>query len=84
MPTYKAFIMNKSSTSIVDFILVAQTNGITRIKAFLPRTHSLIMSNKVQQIRTPKDALAEGFDELGNRIWLSLDLRVLQDLSCHL
>ena len=68
-----------TQAAILDFLAVARTNGITRLRAFLPRSHLLIVTNQVQQIRKPKDTLAEGFDELGNRVRLSRDLRVLQD-----
>jgi hypothetical protein len=68
-----------TQAAILDFLAVARANGITRLRAFLPRSHPLIMHNQVQQIRKPKDSLAEGFDELGNRVRLSRDLRVLQD-----
>jgi hypothetical protein len=37
------------------------------------------LTNRVGQIRKVTDAIAFGFDELGNRVRLTPDLRVLQD-----
>ena len=64
---------------IVDFVLTARDNGVRQLWAALPASHALVRTNKVGQIRKVKDALAQGFDELGNRIRLTPDLRVLQD-----
>jgi hypothetical protein len=64
---------------IVDFVATAKTNGIVNIWACLPKTHKLVATNQVGQIRKIKDSIAEGWDELGNRVRLTPDLRVLQD-----
>jgi hypothetical protein len=64
---------------IADFVAIAKGNGITNIWAALPRNHHLVVGNAVGQIRRVKDVIAEGWDELGNRICLTTDLRVLQD-----
>jgi hypothetical protein len=69
----------QQQAAIVDFVAVAKSNGIANIWAALPRNHRLVASNAVGQIRRVKDAIAEGWDELGNRIFLTADLRVLQD-----
>jgi hypothetical protein len=69
----------QQQAAIVDFVFIAQGNGITNIWAALPRNHRLVAGNAVGQIRRVKDAIAEGWDELGNRIFLTADLRVLQD-----
>jgi hypothetical protein len=64
---------------IADFIATAQTNGICNLWACLPKTHKLVSTNRVGQIRKVTDAIAFGWDELGNRVRLTPDLRVLQD-----
>jgi hypothetical protein len=64
--------------AIIDFVKIAQTNGISNITAALPRTHELVISNQVRQIRKIKDVLAVGFDELNNKIVLTVDCKVLQ------
>jgi hypothetical protein len=69
----------KQQIQIIDFIATAQTNGITNLWACLPKTHKLVLTNRVGQIRKVNDAIAFGFDELGNRVRLTPDLRVLQD-----
>lgn len=63
---------------IVDFVKVAQSNGMTNIWACLPKKHPLIWNNRVGQIRKVKNALAFAFDELGNVTSLTTDLRVIQ------
>jgi hypothetical protein len=68
----------KEQGAIVDFVLTAKGNGITNIWACLPKTHELVKTNQVGQIRKAKDSLAEGWDELGNRVVLTTDLRVIQ------
>ena len=67
-----------SHSLLLDFIKTAQGNGITNLSAYLPRNHPLILSNQVRQMRTLKDALVQGFDELGNRVVLTTDGTVLQ------
>jgi hypothetical protein len=64
---------------IADFIATAQNNGICNLWACLPKKHNLVWTNRVGQIRKVTDAIAFGFDELGNRVRLTPDLRVLQD-----
>ena len=63
---------------IIDFIQTARLNGVTNLWAHLPRTHVLIRTNQVAEIRKVKDCLAFGFDELGNRISLTTDRRIIQ------
>ena len=63
----------------MDFVATARTNGISNISMVLPSSHELIRTNRVAQIRKATDAIAQGWDELGNRVRLTLDLRVLQD-----
>ena len=72
-------ITRQQQAAIVDFVFIAQGNGIANIWAALPRNHRLVASNVVGQIRKVKDVLAEGWDELGNRISLTADLRVIQN-----
>lgn len=67
-----------SPSQVLDFIRTAQVNGLTNLSAYLPRNHYLVTSNQVRQIRKLRDALVEGFDELGNRVVLTADGRVLQ------
>lgn len=69
----------QQQAAIVDFVAIAQGNGIANIWAALPRSHRLVAGNVVGQIRKVKDVLAEGWDELGNRISLTADLRVIQN-----
>jgi hypothetical protein len=63
---------------IIDFIQTARLNGVTNLWAHLPRTQVLIRTNQVAEIRKVKDCLAFGFDELGNRISLTTDRRIIQ------
>jgi hypothetical protein len=69
----------KEQSVIVDFVSTAKGNGITNIWACLPKNHQLVVTNQVGQIRKVKDSLAEGWDELGNRVILTTDLRVIQE-----
>jgi hypothetical protein len=69
----------QQQAAIVDFVAVAKINGVANIWAALPRNHHLVVGNAVGQIRRVKDVIAEGWDDLGNRIFLTTDLRVLQD-----
>ena len=69
----------QQQAAILDFVAVAKSNGVANIWAALPRSHRLVVGGVVGQIRKVKDVLAEGWDELGNRIFLTADLRVLQD-----
>jgi hypothetical protein len=71
--------MKNSPALIVDFVEAARLNGITNLWAYLPKSHYLIKTNKAAQIRKVSDCVACGFDELGNRVRLTLDGRVLQD-----
>lgn len=65
--------------AIVDFVSTARGNGIRNLWACLPKTHALVQTNRVGQIRKINDSIAEGWDELGNRVRLTPDLRVIQD-----
>jgi hypothetical protein len=69
----------KNATLIVSFIQTAKANGLSNLWAALPRTHALIRTNQVGQIRKVTDTLAQGFDELGNRVRLTADRRIIQD-----
>ena len=69
----------QQQAAIVDFVAVAQINGVANIWAALPRNHRLVAGNAVGQIRRVKGVIAEGWDELGNRICLTSDLRVIQN-----
>lgn len=71
--------MKRSNALIVDFLEAAMLNGIVNLWGYLPSNHYLIKTNKVAQIRKVKDCLAFGFDELGNRVRLTPDCRVIQD-----
>ena len=66
-----------SHSMVLDFIRTAQGNGITNLSAYVPRNHYLVTSNQVRQIRKLKNVLVQGFDELGNRVVLTKDGRVL-------
>ncbi len=68
----------RQQRAIEDFIRVAQTNGLHNLWAALPRTHALVRTNQVAQIRLTRTVLASGIDELGNSITLGTDLRVTQ------
>jgi hypothetical protein len=63
---------------IVHFIQTARLNGLTNLWAALPSSHALIRGNQVAQIRRVTDTLALGFDELGNRVSLTADRRIIQ------
>ena len=63
---------------IVDFIKAAQENGACDIWAALPRDHALVVDRSARQIRKVKDVLAVYWDELGNKICLTTQLRVIQ------
>ena len=65
--------------AIQDFAHVAQGNGITDLWVCLPRSHPLVRNNKAKQIRYATDSIAEGRDELGNRVRLTPALVVIQD-----
>jgi hypothetical protein len=70
----------KNHCLIVDFVQAAQINGLVNIWANLPASHYLIKSNQVKQIRKVTDCVAMGFDDLGNRVRLTPDCRVIQDI----
>jgi hypothetical protein len=72
-------LTHKQYLCAMDFVATARTNGISNISMVLPTSHELIRTNKVAQIRKATDAIAQGWDELGNRVRLTPDLRVLQD-----
>lgn len=71
----------RNNCLIVDFIQSAKDNGLINLWAYLPRDHQLIKSNKVAQIRKVNDVLAFGFDELGNRVVLTKDCKVVQQIA---
>jgi len=64
---------------MMDFLATAKTNSLNHLAACVPSSHPLFRTNQVRQIRVATDAIAWGFDELGNRVRLTPDLRVLQD-----
>lgn len=66
------------TTHIVDFIRVAQSNGMVNLWAVLPRSHTLVKTGQVGQIRKVQDYVASGIDELGNHIILTTDNRIIQ------
>ena len=66
---------------MMDFMAVAKTNGVQILFACVPSSHTMFRTNQVRQIRVVTNAIAWGVDELGNRIRLTPDLRVLQDHS---
>jgi hypothetical protein len=68
----------KQHMVMMDFLATARTNSINNLHACVPSSHPLFRTNKVRQIRVVTDSLAEGWDELGNRVRLTPDLRVLQ------
>jgi hypothetical protein len=78
MTTYTK-LTAKQNMVMMDFLANAKTNGITSFCACVPSSHAMYRTNQVRQIRVVTDAIAWGFDELGNRIRLTPDLRVLQD-----
>jgi hypothetical protein len=69
----------KQHMVMMDFLSTAKTNGINRLCACVPSTHPMFKTNQVRQIRVATDAIAWGWDELGNRVRLTPDLRVLQE-----
>jgi hypothetical protein len=77
MTTYTK-LTAKQNMVMMDFMAVAKTNGVQILFACVPASSELFKTNKVRQIRVVTDAIAWGFDELGNKIRLTPDLRVLQ------
>ena len=80
MTTYTK-LTAKQNMVMMDFLANAKTNGITSFRACVPSSHTMFRTNQVRQIRVVTNAIAWGVDELGNRIRLTPDLRVLQDHS---
>jgi hypothetical protein len=70
--------MTTHTGHIVDFIKTAQGNGLSNLWAALPRTHKLVQTGQVGQIRKVQDYVASGIDELGNHIILTTDNRIIQ------
>jgi len=69
----------QQQAAIADWLATARTNGLRNLWAALPAAHPLMKAkNAPGQIRKAKDCLAEGWDELGNRVVLTTDLRVIQ------
>ncbi len=62
--------------AILDFLTYARANSISGLSAYLPARHPAL--GGVKQIRVLKDVLAIGYDELGNRICLTLAGKVVQ------
>ena len=69
----------KQNMVMMDFLSTAKTNGIDRLCACVPSSHPMFRTNQVRQIRVVTDAIAWGWDELGNRVRLTPDLCVLQE-----
>jgi hypothetical protein len=69
----------KQHMVMIDFLATAKKNSLNHLAACVPSSHPLFRTNQVRQIRVATDAIAWGFDELGNRVRLTPDLRVLQD-----
>jgi len=72
----------KQHMVMMDFLATAKTNSLSDLAACVPSSHSMFKTNQVRQIRVVKDAIACGWDELGNRVRLTPDLRVLQEDGC--
>jgi hypothetical protein len=77
MTTYTK-LTAKQNMVMMDFMAVAKTNGVQILFACVPASSELFKTKKIRQIRVVTDAIAWGFDELGNKIRLTPDLRVLQ------
>jgi hypothetical protein len=69
----------KQNMVMMDFLATAKTNSLTNLAACVPSSHPMFKTNQVRQIRVVTDAIAWGWDELGNRVRLTSDLRVLQE-----
>jgi hypothetical protein len=70
--------MTPHTSHIIDFIKVAQGNGLVNLWAALPRTHTLVQSGQVGQIRKVQEYVASGIDDLGNQTILTTDNRIIQ------
>ena len=69
----------KQHMVMMDFLATAKTNSLSNLAACVPSSHPMYKKNKIRQIRVVTDAIAWGWDELGNRVRLTPDLRVLQE-----
>ena len=69
----------KQNMVMMDFLATAKTNSLTNLAACVPSSNPMFKTNQVRQIRVVTDAIAWGWDELGNRVRLTPDLRVLQE-----
>ena len=69
----------KQNMVMMDFLATAKINSLTNLAACVTTSHPLFRTNQVRQIRVVTDAIAWGWDELGNRVRLTPDLRVLQE-----
>jgi hypothetical protein len=69
----------KQHMVMMDFLATAKTNSLNNLAACVPSSHPMFKTNQVRQIRVVTDAIAWGWDELGNRVRLTSDLRVLQE-----
>ena len=72
--------MKVTRSNILDFLQTAKSNGAQCVRVAVRANDPMLQTKglDVQQIRTVKDAHAEYFDELGNRVILSTDGHVLQ------
>ncbi len=69
----------KQQAAIADWIVTARSNGLRNLWAALPAGHPLMKGpQRPGQIRKAKDCIAEGWDELGNRVVLTPDLAIIQ------
>jgi len=66
------------TSHIIDFIRVAQGNGLSNLWAALPGSHTLVQTGQVGQIRKVKTHVASGLDDLGNQTILTTDNRIIQ------
>ncbi|HET8730465.1 MAG TPA: hypothetical protein VFM34_05080 [Moraxellaceae bacterium] len=72
--------MKATRTSIADFLQTTKSNGARLVRVAVKANDPILRTKgiDVQQIRKVKDAAAEYWDELGNRIMLTTDNRVIQ------
>lgn len=73
-------ISHAQKIAALDWLAVAEANGLQNVRVALPILHPHVVSRRVRQLRVVTDAIAEGWDELGNRVRLTPDLRVVQDI----
>ncbi len=69
----------KQQAAIADWIVTARANGLRNLWAALPTAHPLMRGpQRPGQIRVVKEHIAQGWDELGNRVVLTPDLAIIQ------